>query len=80
MSILLVANKLESDLSQTAFFKVVVVFYAARRSFSGLSATILTGIQFLVFPDSVQDAGSKRLHRQLSVVLVLSDLDVFVLV
>ncbi|MEH8142745.1 hypothetical protein Q7I15_19040, partial [Aeromonas veronii] len=24
-----------------AFFKVVVVFYAARRSFSGLSATIL---------------------------------------
>ena len=34
-----------------AFFKVVVVFYAARRSFSGLSATILTGVQFLVLPD-----------------------------
>lgn len=36
---------------KSAFFKVVVVFYAARRSFSGLSATILTGVQSLVFPD-----------------------------
>lgn len=45
--------KLNSDsgICEPAFFKVVVVFYAARRSFSGLSATILTGVQFLVLPD-----------------------------
>lgn len=48
--------------STAAFFKTVVVFYAARRSFSGLSTTTSIGVQLRVFPD--QRSGCR--HRAVS--------------